>query len=109
MSFPVIIMIGISAIDVICAGFMIVKFMRLYHRNRASLDKKNNFICDKMMLLSFCFGSILGILLWSYIIALILFSATENFRVFLIVAYIGSVITILPCIKGMSIAVRMKI
>jgi hypothetical protein len=46
-------------------------------------------------------GATMGLLLWSYVIGLIVSAVSGNFDYLINIAFVGSIISIFPCILGM--------
>jgi hypothetical protein len=98
----VIILIIILAVDVICSVIILIKSKRLYKKN-------NGVICKDFLILSSYFGGTMGILLWSYVLGYIISHFSGDFYNLMFIAFVGSAISLLPCIKGISKTLSIKI
>ena len=94
-------LIAIFIFDVVCSAFMISKFWKLHKKNEKILSKET-------AILSAYYGATMGLLLWGYIFGIAVGFASGNFGYIQLIGGIGSAISLLPCIKGISMALNMK-
>ena len=71
------------------------KFILLYKRKKEQ-------ICRPIMKLAGYFGVSMGLILWSYIISGIVIIFTKNINHLINIAFTGAIISLLPCLLGMS-------
>jgi hypothetical protein len=96
------IIIIVFIIDAVCSAIMLYKSKRLYKKN-------NKVYCKNYFVLMSYFGATMGILFWSYVIGFTISIFTDDFYRLMFSAFIGSAISLLPCIKGLNKTFSIKI
>jgi hypothetical protein len=84
----------IPSITVICMNILTIRKFLYLHKI------KNGKLCRPALRLGIIIGSSLGILVWSCIIGFIVNLLTSNTNYFINVVFVGSLISIIPCISG---------